>query len=198
MKLYHLASFTSSIPPEVVLGLSKACKKTPSGHNLYVNFVKCGREALCLCAIYEGAGWVLNFFRFRRFGFCALVLCAICYFMPCQSLGSFVVTVPCDAVLQICMQTLWISINGMLSPGKMTLSCNLVRVVSVESTGCFWVPRTFWLGALWGDVTDFLLGLCLLFCNLVCKMCSLFILGSCSACIKLLQRVQSNDASLKI
>lgn len=97
-----------------------------------------------MCPYTKVLRWVLNFFRVCLFGFCAFsFMCPLLFYITCQSLGSFVVTVPCDAVLKIYMQTLWISINGTLLPGKMTLSCSLDRVISVEHTGSFSVPRMF-------------------------------------------------------
>lgn len=36
------------------------------------------------------------------------------------------------------------------------------------------------------------------FSDIVCEICSSFVLESCSACIKLLEDVQSNDAGLTI
>lgn len=53
------------IPPAIVcflhtarncVGTSQGLQKTPSGHSLCVNFAKRGGEAVCLCAIYQGAG----------------------------------------------------------------------------------------------------------------------------------------------
>lgn len=99
---------------------SQSLQKTPSCHNLCVIFVTSEEAAMCLCVIHQGAGEGSNFLQ-SSLDFVPLALCAICYFTPCQSLGSFVVTLGCNAVLQICVQTLWISINGTLLPGKMTL-----------------------------------------------------------------------------
>lgn len=37
------------------VGTSQGLQENRSGNNLYVNFVKCGGEALCLCDHYQGA-----------------------------------------------------------------------------------------------------------------------------------------------
>lgn len=140
------------IPPTILYFLhttrkscwtSQALQKNLSCHNLYVIFVTNEEAAMCLYIMHEGAEKSSNFPQSSK-DFVFLVLCAICYFIPCQSLGSFVATLGCSAMLQICVQTLWISINGTLLPGKMTLRCSLIRVISVECIACFWVPRMFW------------------------------------------------------
>ncbi|KAL2301797.1 hypothetical protein Nmel_011193 [Mimus melanotis] len=121
---------------------SQGLQKNLSCHNLCVIFATNEEAAMCLCVMHQGAEEGSNFLQ-SSLEFVPLALCcAIHYFIPCQSLGSFVVTFGCNAVLQICVQTLWISINGTLLPGKMTLTCSLVRVISVECIG-FWVPRMF-------------------------------------------------------
>lgn len=121
---------------------SQGLQKNLSCHNLCVIFVTNEEAAMCLCVMHQGAEEGSNFLESSS-DFVPLALCAVCYFTSCQSLSSFVIISGCNAVLQICVQMLWISIKGTLLPGKMTLSCSLVRVISIECIGCFWVSRMF-------------------------------------------------------
>lgn len=94
---------------------------------------------MCLCVMHQGAGEGSNFLQ-SSLDFVPLALCAVCYFTLCQFMGSSVVTLGCSAVLHICVQMLWISISGTLLPGKMTLSCSLVRMILLSALAAFEYP----------------------------------------------------------
>lgn len=127
---------------EIMLDFPRPAKKTFHATTCVWSLLQMKKQ-LCVSVMHQSAGEGSNFLQSSS-DFVPLALCALCYFTPCQSLGGFVVTLGCSAVLQICVQMLWISVNGTLLSGKMTLSCSLVRVISVECIGCFWVTRMFW------------------------------------------------------
>lgn len=143
MKWYHLTPFTSFMPPGNHIGLPKACKKSLHATTCVWSLLHVKKQ-LCVYVPYTKVlGRVLAVSDPLPPILVSSTLCAICYFTPCQSLGSFVVTLGCNAVLQICVQMLWLSINGTFLPLKRTLSCSLVRMISDKCIGCFWVPRMF-------------------------------------------------------